>query len=61
MKKENIPCLNCYMRKRYEKDPKSLISRFWHWHTRYCPGWKRYMHSLSEKERNEMIRKYNLN
>ncbi len=54
------PCAQCKMRRKYEESPKSLIARFWHWHTRFCPGWKRYLRSLSEEERAEMCEKYNL-
>lgn len=30
MEKE-YPCAQCKMRRKYDKDPKSLIARFWHW------------------------------
>ena len=48
------------MRRKYEANPRSLVSRFWHWHTRFCPGWKAFMKSLSEEEREEMRIKYDL-
>gem|GEM_PF-272722 len=60
MKKKNIPCADCCMRRKYEANPRSLVSRFWHWHTRFCPGWKAFMKSLSEEEREEMRIKYDL-
>ncbi len=44
-------CTKCRMRARYERKPKSLLGRLWRWHTGWCPGWKRYMKSLSEEER----------
>lgn len=50
MKKKNIPCADCCMRRKYEANPRSLVSRFWHWHTRFCPGWKAFMKSLPEAE-----------
>lgn len=59
-KKKNYPCANCCMRRKYEENPRSLLSRIWHWHTRFCPGWKAYMKSLSEQEREAMRIKYNL-
>ena len=59
MEKE-YPCAQCKMRPKYDKDPKSLIARFWHWHTRFCPGWKAYTASLSEEEREELRERYNL-
>jgi len=60
MKKKNIPCADCCMRRKYEANPRSLVSRFWHWHTRFCPGWKAFMKSLPEEEREEMRKKYDL-
>ncbi len=59
-KKSNIPCTDCKMRRKYEENPESLISRFWHWHTRFCPGWKAYMKSLTPEEQEEMKIKYHL-
>lgn len=60
MKKDNIPCANCKLRARYDKNPKSLLGRFWRWHISFCPGWKGYMAQLSEEERNAYMDKYNL-
>lgn len=54
------PCANCKLRANYDKNPKSLLGRFWRWHIGFCPGWKGYMSSLSEEERQLMIEKYNL-
>lgn len=54
------PCATCKLRAKYDNNPKSLISRFWRWHIGFCPGWKGYMVSLSEEERNAMRQKYNL-
>ena len=45
------PCATCKMRQRYEDNPRSLLGRLWRWHTRWCPGWKGYVGSLSEEER----------
>lgn len=60
MKKGNIPCANCKLRARYDKNPKSLIGRFWRWHIGFCPGWKGYLKTLSEEEREAYKAKYNL-
>ena len=60
MKKKNIPCVDCCMRRKYEANPRSLVSRFCHWHTRFCPGWKAFMKSLPEAEQKEMRIKYDL-
>ena len=54
------PCANCKLRANYDKNPKSLLGRFWRWHIGFCPEWKGYMSSLSEEERQLMIEKYNL-
>ena len=60
MEKNNIPCANCKLRARYDKNPKSFLGRFWHWHIGFCPGWKGYMNTLSEEEREAYKTKYNL-
>ena len=51
-------CAHCKLRAHYDKHPKSLLGRFWHWHTKFCPGWKRYYASLSEDERATLREKY---
>jgi len=53
-------CQTCPFRARYDKNPQSLIGRIWRWHINWCPGWKSYMRSLPEKEKAEVIAKYNL-
>ncbi len=45
-------CAECGMRKRAEKNPKSIISRIWKWHTGWCPGWKAYQKELAEQAQN---------
>lgn len=60
MEKENIPCVHCKLRARYDKNTKSLLGRFWRWHIGFCPGWKGYMNTLSEEERKAYKTKYNL-
>jgi hypothetical protein len=42
-------CETCPMRLKAEKNPKSLTSRLWKWHTGWCPGWKAYQKSLAAK------------
>jgi hypothetical protein len=34
------------MRAKAEKNPQSLVSRIWKWHTTWCPGWKAYQKEL---------------
>lgn len=51
---------NCGIRAFYEKNPKSFMGRFWHWHTNFCPGWNGYMKSLPPEEQEALKKKYNL-
>lgn len=59
MATKEIPCANCKFRAKYDKDPKSLLGRFWRWHINFCPGWKGYLASVSEEERAALCEKYN--
>lgn len=52
------PCETCKFRAKYDKDPKSLLGRFWRWHINFSPGWKDYFAILSEEERQELRDKY---
>jgi hypothetical protein len=40
-------CATCALRQKAEANPKSLIARFWRWHTTWCPGWKAYQRELA--------------
>jgi hypothetical protein len=40
------------MHKRAEKNPKSIISKIWKWHTGWCPGWKAYQKELAQQPKN---------
>jgi len=51
-------CENCKFRAHYEKNPKSLLGRFWRWHINFCPGWKAYFTSLSIEKQKELRAKY---
>lgn len=53
-------CENCSFRKKYDVRPTSLLGRIWRWHAGWCPGWKRYLHSLPEPERDTLAQKYNM-
>ena len=53
-------CASCKFRAKYDSRPKSFMGRLWRWHAGWCPGWKKYMHSLPEDERYELAEKYNL-
>ena len=51
-------CATCSLRARYDQRPRSLLGRLWRWHTRFCPGWKAYVRSLPDDERQGLIEKY---
>ena len=43
-------CESCKLRSYAERKPKSLIAKFWRWHTKWCPGWKAYQRQLAEQQ-----------
>ncbi len=47
-KGKEIRCAECPLRKKAEARPRSLMGRFWHWHTKFCPGWKLYQEYLAD-------------
>jgi hypothetical protein len=53
-------CSTCRFRKKYDDNPQSILGRLWRWHTNWCPGWNRYMKTLSEKERKIIAKKYDM-
>ena len=53
-------CENCSIRAKYNANPKSLIGRFWRWHINFCPGWKKYMDSLNDEQKQVLQDKYHL-
>ena len=56
----NHPCASCKLRAKYDRNPRSLVGRLWHWHAGWCPGFRSYMSSLPEAERREQAEKYSL-
>lgn len=54
-------CKNCKFRTHYEKNPKSVLGRFWRWHINFCPGWKVYFTSLPAEKQKELRSKYQFN
>ncbi|MDD2962251.1 MAG: hypothetical protein PHR45_09280 [Muribaculaceae bacterium] len=60
MEAKKYPCAECKMRRKYEENPKSLMARFWHWHTSFCPGWKAYYNSLTDEDKSIVKEKYHL-
>ncbi len=53
-------CENCGFRAKYDNNPQSLLGRLWRWHIGWCPGWKRFVTSLSEERRIEIKEQYGL-
>jgi hypothetical protein len=53
-------CENCSLRAKYDLKPKSFAGRFWRWHINFCPGWKKYFHSLADDKKEMLIQKYKL-
>lgn len=47
-KRQKLPCDECRFRRFSEKDPTSILALFWEWHTKWCPGWKKYLTDLKE-------------
>lgn len=52
------PCENCKLRAYHDKNPKSLMGRFWRWHINFCPGWKAYFTSLDADRQAALREKY---
>ena len=57
---EQHNCENCGLRARYDQNPGSIIGRLWRWHINWCPGWKKYISSLPDEDRNRISRTYNM-
>jgi hypothetical protein len=51
-------CETCSFRARYDRNPRSILGRIWKWHTRWCPGWKGYIKSLTDEERKRVLKRY---
>jgi hypothetical protein len=51
-------CADCGWRAKYDAKPKSILSRIWKWHIKWCPGWKSWISSLPDDERKEVLEKY---
>jgi len=54
-------CSACLFRARYDANPKSILGRLWRWHANWCPGWRAFMKSLPESEKERWIQAYRLN
>jgi len=53
-------CNTCRLRARYDNNPRSILGRLWRWHAGWCPGWKAYITSLPDEERNRLAEQYGL-
>jgi hypothetical protein len=53
-------CESCAFRAKYDNHPESFLGRLWRWHANWCPGWKRYLASLKEDKRAEIMEKYHM-
>ena len=51
-------CGDCSFRAKYDKNPRSLLGRLWKWHIKWCPGWKAYIASLSDANKEKTLNKY---
>jgi hypothetical protein len=51
-------CEKCRFRAIYDKKPRSILGRIWKWHIGWCPGWKSYVKSLSDEEREKLLKLY---
>ncbi len=51
-------CENCKFRARYDRNPRSILGRIWKWHIGWCPGWRSYIKSLPDDERERTLAKY---
>ena len=53
-------CETCRLRARYDDNPRSILGRLWRWHAGWCPGWKAYITSLPDEDRNRLAARYGL-
>ena len=53
-------CEDCKFRAYYDKKPKSILGKIWLWHAAWCPGFKKYITSVSDDQRLEMANRYGL-
>ncbi len=51
-------CEKCRFRAIYDKNPRSILGRIWQWHIGWCPGWKSYVKSLPDEEKDQLKKRY---
>ena len=59
MATQQYPCENCKFRAHYDRNPKSVLGRFWRWHINFCPGWKNYFTHQDEETKAALRARYN--
>ena len=50
------PCENCKLRAAYDKNPKSLIGRFWRWQINFCPAGEATLSHCHQRNRKRFAR-----
>ena len=58
--KNEINCIDCAWRKKYDENSKSILGRLWRFHIRFCPGWSQYMKTLTPEERGPIKEQYKI-
>ena len=53
-------CETCAFRANYDNNPGSFLGPLWRWHIKFCPGWKKYMGSVSDEKRLELAEQYQI-
>jgi hypothetical protein len=53
-------CESCNWQAKYDAKPKSILGRIWRWHATWCPGWNKYMRSLSVEKRDSIVAQYHM-
>ncbi len=51
-------CEKCRFRAIYDRNPRSILARLWKWHIGWCPGWRSYLKSLPQEERQKVAKQY---
>jgi hypothetical protein len=56
---EQFPCETCRFKAKYDKNPSSVLGRFWRWHINFCPGWRAYFINQDDDTQAALRQKYN--
>ncbi len=55
---ETPNCETCDWKAKYDHNPGSFLGRLWKFHIKFCPGWKMYLQSLNEEQRQQVFDTY---